>query len=183
MALRRLVFSPVLHRSTTALVLTLLLGGCGMSDDGVNDPLPRMSKKKAEEWARHWTESMARTAKAQIEPETDPDVPAADFTECIGKSGESADDGRFTLSYNMRARLPKDQHADAIRAIRDTLEEKGFEIVGYRSDPSKDPANLVDAKHPKDRQFVSAGDVSDNLLTLIVSTPCLLPPGAEQQQW
>ncbi|MFJ5102439.1 hypothetical protein [Streptomyces sp. NPDC088554] len=142
-----------------------------------------MSKPRAEEWARHWAQSMARTAKAEIQPETDPELPAAHFTECIGKNNEITDDGRFTLRYSVRAKLARAQHADAIRAIRDTLEEKGFEIVGYRSDPSKDPANLVDAKHPKDRQFVSAGDVSDNLLTLIVSTPCLLPPGAEQQQW
>ncbi|MFE3600282.1 hypothetical protein [Streptomyces sp. NPDC059142] len=142
-----------------------------------------MSKEKAEEWARHWTESMARTARAEIKPETDPDVPAASFTNCIGKNGESADDGRFTLNYSVRAKLPADQHAEAIRAIRDTLKEKGFEIQGYRSDPSKDPANLVDARHPKDHQSISAEDLNDELLVLIVNTPCLLPPGAEQRQF
>ncbi|MFD5747776.1 hypothetical protein [Streptomyces sp. NPDC127033] len=183
MALKRLTFSPVPNRIATALVLALLLGGCGMSVDGINNPLPRMGKEKAEEWARHWTESMARTARAEIQPQTDPDVPAANFTNCVGKNNESADDGRFTLDYSVRAKLLKEQHAEAIRAIRDTLTKKGFEIQGYRSDPSKDPANLVDAKHPKDHQFVSAGDVTDELLVLIVTTPCLLPPGAEQQQF
>ncbi|MFD4814567.1 hypothetical protein, partial [Streptomyces sp. NPDC058418] len=170
MDLKRLVLSPALRRSTTALALALLLGGCGMSDDGINDPLPRMSKKKAEEWARHWTGSMARTAKAEIEPETDPELPAAKFSDCIGRSGESADDGRFTLRYSVRAKLPKEQHANAIRAIRDTLKQKGFQIVGYRSDPSKDPANLVDANHPKDRQSVSVEDLNEELILLIVST-------------
>lgn len=154
-----------------------------MSDDGINDPLPRMSKKKAEEWAKHWTESMARTAKAEIEPETDPELPAAKFTNCIGQNGESADDGRFTLRYSVRAKLPKEQHAEAIRAIRDTLKQKGFEIQGYRSNPSKDPANLVDARHPKDQQSISAEDLNEELIVLIVSTPCLLPPGAEQKQF
>ncbi|MFE4057790.1 hypothetical protein ACFXP3_16085 [Streptomyces sp. NPDC059096] len=142
-----------------------------------------MSKEKAEEWARHWTESMARTAQAEIEPETDPELPAASFTNCVGKDNEVADDGRFTLRYSVRAKLAKAQHAEGVRAIRDTLKEQGFEIQGYRSDPTKDPANLVDAKHPKDQQFVSAGDVTDELLTLIVVTPCLLPPGAEQRQF
>ncbi|MFJ7998523.1 hypothetical protein ACIQ7D_15460 [Streptomyces sp. NPDC096310] len=180
MALKRPFSSTVLRRGTTALVLTLVLGGC-MSDSGINDPLPRMSKEKAEEWARHWTESMARTAQAEIEPETDPELPAANFTNCIGKNGESADDGRFTLRYSVRAKLPRERQAEAIRAVRDTLKEKGFEIQGYRSDPSKDPANLVDAKHPKDHQFVSAGDLDDKRIVLIVSTPCLLPPGVKQQ--
>ncbi|WP_345039090.1 hypothetical protein [Streptomyces sannanensis] len=138
-----------------------------------------MTKEKAEAWAKHWTESMARTAQAEI----DPGSANASFTNCIGKNNESADDGRFTLSYNVRAKLPKDRHAEAIRMIRDALEQQGFEIAGYRSDPTLDPANLVDARHPKDRHFVSAGDLNDQLLTLIVDTPCLLPPGAEQQQF
>ncbi|MFD9488634.1 hypothetical protein ACFWBX_32660 [Streptomyces sp. NPDC059991] len=84
----------------------------------------------------------------------------------------------------MRATLPRAQHAEAIRDIRDirdALKSQGFEIQGYRSDPSKDPANLVDATHPKEHHFVSAGDVAENLLVLIVATPCLLPPGAKQQ--
>ncbi|MFD8967644.1 hypothetical protein ACFV0C_22055 [Streptomyces sp. NPDC059568] len=152
-----------------------------MSDtgDGVNAPLPRMSQEKAEAWAKHWTESMARTAQAEIAPET----ATADFGNCTGRNNESADDGRFTLNYNARARLPKERHTEAVRAIRDALKKQGFEIVAYRSDPELKPANLVDAKHPKDHQFVSAGDVTDDLLTLIVNTPCLLPPDAEQQEF
>ncbi|MFE3738064.1 hypothetical protein [Streptomyces sp. NPDC059134] len=180
MALKRPLSSTMLRRGTTALALTLFLGGC-MSDGGINDPLPRMSKEKAEEWARHWTESMARTAQAEIESETDPDLPAAKFTDCVGKNNEVADDGRFTLRYSVRAKLPRERQAEAIRAVRDTLKAKGFEIQGYRSDPSKDPVNLVDAKHPKDHQFVSVEDLDDKRILLVVSTPCLLPPGVEQQ--
>ncbi|MER7998068.1 hypothetical protein [Streptomyces sp. NPDC095613] len=142
-----------------------------------------MSREETEEWARHWTESMARTAKAEIESETDPELPAANFTNCVGANGESADDGRFTLRYSVRAKLAKSQHAEGIRAIRDTLKQKGFEIQGYRSDPSKDPANLVDASHPEDRHSVSAEDLNEELIVLIVNTPCLLPPGAKQQQF
>lgn len=173
--------TPVLRNSAVALALALLLGGCMSEEKEADAPLPRMSKEKAEEWAKHWTESMTRTAKATVEPRTARGQ--ADFTNCVGKNGESADDGRFTLSYSVRAALPRTRHAEAIRDIRDALKSQGFEIQGYRSDPSKDPANLVDAKHPKDRHFVSAEDVDENLLVLIVVTPCLLPPGAKQQQF
>ncbi|MFF1476070.1 hypothetical protein ACFVYD_00480 [Streptomyces sp. NPDC058301] len=146
----------------------------------VNAPLPRMSKEKAEEWARHWTDSMTRTAKATVDPRTA--RRQADYTNCVGRNGESADDGRFTLSYSVRATLPRAQHAEAVRAIRDTLKSKGFEIQGYRSDPSKNPANLLDAQHPTDHHFISAEDLDDNLLLFVVNTPCLLPPGVKQQQ-
>ncbi|CAM5469361.1 hypothetical protein SNARM312S_01848 [Streptomyces narbonensis] len=151
-----------------------------MSDEGKNDPLPRMSKDKAEAWAKHWTESMARTAKAEIVPSTH----EANFTNCLGKKGESADDGRFTLSYHVRAKLPKAQHAAAIQAITTELKAQGFRIVGSRADASAEKGGyLVQAEHPKDRQYVSAGDVTDQLISLGVDTPCLLPPDAEQQEF
>lgn len=172
---------PMFRGVSLALALVLLLGGCvsGVGNEEANAPLPRMSTKKAEAWAKHWTESMARTAKAEIVLDT----VTANFTNCIGRNGESADDGRFTLSYNVRAKLPKEQHAEGIRAIRDALKARGFEILGYRSDPKVKPANLVDAKHPQHRQFVSAEDVTDELLVLLVTTPCLLPPDAKQQEF
>ncbi|MEU6015257.1 hypothetical protein ABZ826_14760 [Streptomyces sp. NPDC047515] len=34
-----------------------------------------------------------------------------------------------------------------------------------------------------DQQFVSVGSVGKDLLVFIVSTPCLLPPGVDQQQF
>ncbi|WP_314615507.1 hypothetical protein [Streptomyces stackebrandtii] len=173
------------RRASLALVpmLVLALGGC-VSDDttknGKNDPLPRMSRDKAQAWAKHWTESMARTARAEIVPSTH----QANFTNCLGKNGESAKDGRFTLAYNVRAELPKAEHAAGIQAITAELQAQGFKIVGSRSDAAADRGGyLVQAQHPKDRQYVSAGDVSDTRITLNVNTPCLLPPEAEQQEF
>ncbi|MFC9795013.1 hypothetical protein [Streptomyces sp. NPDC057695] len=168
------------RRAALALVptLVLLLGGC-MSDAEKNEPLPRMSKDKAESWAAHWAGSMARTAEAKLVAGDE----KASFTDCLGKGGESADDGRFTLRYSVKAALPKARQADGIRAIKDELEKQGFEIQGYRSDPAVKPVNLVDARHPKDRQAVTAEDLDDTSILLVVRTPCLLPPDAEQQEF
>ncbi|MER5850646.1 hypothetical protein ABT126_27385 [Streptomyces sp. NPDC002012] len=152
-----------------------------MSDDGVNDPLPRMSREKAEKWAKHWTDSMVSTAHARIDPGTARST--ADFTDCIGKNDESAEDGRFTLSYSVRGTLPRSEHARAVTDIRNTLKNKGFEIQSFGIDQDREPANALDAKHPKDQQFVSVGSVGQDLLVFIVSTPCLLPPGVEQQKF
>ncbi|WP_256961868.1 hypothetical protein [Streptomyces sp. NRRL B-24572] len=175
---------PMTRRASLALVpmLVLALGGC-VSDgtkNAKNDPLPRMSQEKAQAWAKHWTESMARTAKAEIVSSTH----QANFTNCPGKNGESANDGRYTLSYDVRAKLPKAEHATGIRAITDELKAQGFRIVGSRADASAGRGGyLVQAEHPTDRQYVSAGDVSDDLISLGVNTPCLLPPGVEQQEF
>lgn len=150
-----------------------------MSDNGINDPLPRMSREKAEEWGKHWVESMVRTTKG----DTLPGTLQAHFGECTGKGSETAEDGRFTLQYNGRARLPRERQAEAVRALRDELKSQGFDIVGYREDTTVRPAYLVDAQHPKDRQFVSAGDLDNGTFTYVVNTPCLLPPGVKQQQF
>ncbi|WP_327272725.1 hypothetical protein OG609_11565 [Streptomyces sp. NBC_01224] len=152
-----------------------------MSDEGVNDPLPRMSREKAEKWAKHWTDSMVSTAHAHLDPNTA--RPTADFTNCIGSNNEEADDGRFTLSYSVRGTLPRAQHAQAVTDIEKTLKGKGFDIQSFEVDLDTEPANVVDAKHPKDQQFVSVGSVDKDLLVFIVSTPCLLPPGVEQQKF
>ncbi|MFF8268890.1 hypothetical protein ACF059_16050 [Streptomyces sp. NPDC016562] len=151
-----------------------------MSDSGVNDALPRMSKEKAEAWARHWVESMARTTKSEIIPGT----PQANFTNCTGQNGETAEDGRFTLMYDARAKLPRAQYTEAMRALRAELEAQGFKIVGYQEGPAQERGAFgVQAKHPKDKQYISAGDVDEDTLTLSIDTPCLLPPDAKQQQF
>ncbi len=166
-------------RVSLTLAVTLLLGGC-MSDNGVNDPLPRMSKDKAQAWAQHWVESMARTTKSEIIAGT----PEANFHNCTGKNGETADDGRFMLMFNARATLPRDRYVEAARALKDELTKQGFEIVGYQEGPGQERgAYGLQATHPKDKQYVSAGDVGDDVWSLSVDTPCLLPPDAEQQQF
>ncbi|MFD6227910.1 hypothetical protein ACFWFZ_13660 [Streptomyces sp. NPDC060232] len=166
-------------RASLALALTVLLGGC-MSDDGVNDPLPRMSKDKAQAWAQHWVESMARTTRSEIIPGT----PEANFHPCTGKNGETADDGRFMLMFNARTKLPRDRYVEATRALRDELTKQGFEIAGYQEGPGQERgAYGLQASHPRDKQYVSASDVGDDVWSLSVDTPCLLPPDAEQQQF
>ncbi|MFB7759592.1 MULTISPECIES: hypothetical protein [Streptomyces] len=148
---------------------------------GVNDPLPRMSREDAEAWAAHWIESLARTTGGEI----DEDTKKINFFDCLGKNDEIAEDGRFDHSYSARVVLSPEARTQAVIDIRDTLEEKGFEVTSYRSDPSLTPANMLRMRHPEDHQSVTAEDFAENEnhLLLIVRTPCLLPPDVEQQQF
>ncbi|GAB2894595.1 hypothetical protein GCM10022245_32330 [Streptomyces mayteni] len=155
------------------------MSASGASDDAINDPLPRMTRDEADEWTTHWAESMARSAGAELALET----VRSSFLDCVGQNDEVADDGRFTHSYSVLANIEPERNVEAIRSIRDALESNGLEIQGYRSDPSLNPANLVDARHPEDQQSVTAEDHEEGQLLFIIRTPCLLPPGVEQQQF
>ncbi|MFD1832969.1 hypothetical protein ACFSJS_25470 [Streptomyces desertarenae] len=155
----------------------LMLGGCMSSEK--NEPLPRMSKKGAEDWARHFTESMARSAGVKIKEGT---VKPA-FHDCVGENDEVAEDGRFLLDYYARASLPVSEHAKAVKKVRADLEKRGYTINGYQETGGGKPSVLLDAAHPEKGFTVSAeGHAPQDELLFSISTPCLLPPGATQQQ-
>ncbi|MEE4591695.1 hypothetical protein V2J94_07300 [Streptomyces sp. DSM 41524] len=171
--------APVLFRTAAAAAVALLLGGC-MSDDkdDPNAPLPRMSREDAQKWARHFTESMARTAQAPI---NDKSV-RPDFSECVGKHDEVVDDGRFVLDYSARSPLPEAGHAAAVKRIRKELEKRGYDIESY--DEMKGDAQVIlRARSPKDNFyiFVEAYGEQKSILYDII-TPCLLPPGVKQKK-
>ncbi|MEU7636375.1 hypothetical protein AB0C11_09785 [Streptomyces sp. NPDC039016] len=150
-----------------------------MNDDGKNDPLPVKSQEQAEHLARSLVDSLAGEYDLKVDGKT----VHKEFRDCFGKEGESADDGRFDLTYAVRAALPEAEHGKAIRAMRKRLEAQGYKISGYREDKTKDPWALMDAKGGKDNLFVSVESyLPPTLLVFSVTTPCFLPPGTKQEQ-
>ncbi|MBN3930970.1 hypothetical protein IQ279_15250 [Streptomyces verrucosisporus] len=146
----------------------------------VNEPLPRMSKKKAEEWARHFTDSMARSAGVKISQKTVNPT----FHECVGKNDEVAEDGRFNLDYYSRAPLKVADHAESVKKIREDLKRNGYKIDGYQEIHGENPSVILDASDPDKGFSISVrGYHPDDELFFSISTPCLLPPGATQQQF
>ncbi|WP_411138047.1 hypothetical protein [Streptomyces sp. C10] len=150
-----------------------------MNDGGKNDPLPVKSQEQAEHLVRSLVDSLAEEYDLKVDGKT----VHKEFRDCFGKEGESADDGRFDLTYAARAALPEPEHGKAIRAMRKRLEAQGYKISGYREDKTKDPWALMDAKGGKDNLFVSVESyMPPNQLVFSVNTPCFLPPGVKQQQ-
>jgi hypothetical protein len=145
---------------------------------GKNAPLPRMSRRDAQTWAAHFTQSMARSAGAEIDTKSiDPR-----FHDCVGKHDEVVHDGRFDLTYWADAPLAQHRQGTGVAKIRDDLKARGYTIVSFRNDPSMDPAVALQAYSPDQHFSVDiSGYTSPDALTISVSTPCLLPPGAEQQ--
>ncbi|MER6053169.1 hypothetical protein ABT168_38005, partial [Streptomyces sp. NPDC001793] len=133
-----------------ALLALLASGGC-MYDGGKNDPLPVKSRGQAEHLVRSLVDSMAGEYGLKADDKT----VDKEFRDCFGKGGESATDGRFDLTYAVRATLPEPEHGRAIRAMRKKLEAEGYKISGYREDRTKNPWALMDAKGGKDNLFVT----------------------------
>ncbi|MFB7949911.1 hypothetical protein ACFC6L_33965 [Kitasatospora phosalacinea] len=152
--------------------LSLLLGAC-MNNPDPNEPLPVMAKSDAQAWAQQMTEYMAQSADVTLTADTVKPF----FSNCEGKNGEVADDGRYTLAYHVASTVPLAEHPDAVRKIKTALEKDGFTITSYRETVNDQPDALLYAKHNEGRYFidVSTGGGTDRL-TFTVNTRCLMPP-------
>ncbi|MEU3709235.1 hypothetical protein [Streptomyces catenulae] len=161
--------------------VTLFTGGCmSQNDAALNKPLPRKIRTAALSWAKQYTNVMAHYAGVSV---ADAPPPLESFEDCVGQNDEVADDGRFTLSYTVYAHLPQGKHIEAVRKVRHALEEHAVKITSYEERPAR-PEVLLYGYHEKERFSLIADSVKPpNLLRFSVSTPCFLPPGAEQQHF
>ncbi|MGW9434408.1 hypothetical protein ACWHA1_41675 [Streptomyces decoyicus] len=173
----------LLLRTTVAAVLALTATACTPSDGpDPKAPLPVLSKKSAEQRARQLTETMAQAAGGKATPRGT--RPAA-FSGCVGRNGETADDGRFDLQYGAAMAMPAGEQARAARKIRSALAKDGYRVAGYRNDPKAKPAVLLDMTNDRTAYAVSAETAGDSAqhMVLRVNLPCHLPPGTKQQQF
>lgn len=147
-----------------------------MTDSGKNDPLPVKSKDGAERSVRELIDSLAGQYRLRVDGTT----VHKEFRDCFGENHERASDGRFDLTYSVRAQLPGTEHGKALRPMRKKLEAEGYKILGYRAEPSQ---ALMDARGGSDNFFVSVDTYGrGNALVFSVNTPCFLPPGVKQEQ-
>ena len=146
----------------------------------MNRPLPRMSREKAQEWAHHFTQSMARSAKVEVSEKSI----RPNFTECVGRNNEVPEDGRFVLDYYARAHLSNDKHIDAVKQIREDLKKNGYKIDGYREIKGSKQSVILDASSPEKGFSMSAeGHYKEPQILFSIHTPCLMPPGKKQKQY
>lgn len=94
-----------------------------------------------------------------------------------------SEDGRYTLTYTVYAKLPEGQHIATVRKVRKALEAHGVRITGYTERPEV-PESILYGRNDKEGTFLIADSVNPpGTLRLSVSTPCFLPPRAKQQQF
>nr|BFD96273.1 hypothetical protein KitaXyl93_76330 [Kitasatospora sp. Xyl93] len=162
---------------TAAALLLAVLSGCSSAHPADrSDTPPVKSKADAQAWAQQITEHMAQTAGI----ETDASTIDALFTPCTGKNGETAPDDRYILMYSVKSTVPRAQHPEAVRKVRDMLVGEGLTVKGYRETVDGKPDALVDAFHPSSRYSATASTsgTADRMYLRVV-TPCLLPPPEE----
>ncbi|MYT73313.1 MULTISPECIES: hypothetical protein [unclassified Streptomyces] len=153
-------------------------------DDDRNAPLPRMEREAALKWARGYTAHLADVAGV----ETIASTAKTHFEDCIGANGEVAEDGRYSLFYYINSPAPSTDHTRIVRTLRTELTKRGYEITSYREFKSAYESSALSARSKKDDYVVEADTVGDGKdkpqrFSFAVRTPCMLPPGAKQQQF
>jgi hypothetical protein len=166
----------------------LLVAGCASQDDtspkGVNSPLPRTAREDALRSAKDTTARMARLTAAELLPDTAKAV----YEPCVGQNDEVANDGRYTLFYYVYSPAPAAEHTRMVRKLRSQLPGQGYEVTSYREFESATASAVFRARNKKNDYRVEAGTVGSGKskpqrFSFAVRTPCLLPPGAQQQKF
>ncbi|MER6093475.1 hypothetical protein [Streptomyces bluensis] len=152
--------------------------------DDPNAPLPRMEKDAAVKWAEDYTAYMARLTDVELIPST----AKVNFEACVGQNDEVAEDGRYSLFYYVRSPAPVTEHTSVVRTLRRELAQQGYEVTGYREFQDAYASAVFRARNKKNSYRVTAetvgsGRTNPQRLSFSVRTPCMLPPGAKQQQF
>ncbi|MEU6541825.1 hypothetical protein [Streptomyces sp. NPDC046859] len=147
-------------------------------------PLPRTAKDDALRWAKDRTAYMAEITDVQLKPST----ATVHFENCLGANDEVAEDGRYSLFYYVDSLAPVTEHTRVVRTLRQKLEKQGYEVTGYREFKDAYTSAVFRANDRKSHYRVTAetvgsGKTKPQALSFAVRTPCMLPPGVEQQQF
>lgn len=143
-----------------------------------------MEKDAALKWAKDYTAYMAEVSDVELIESTE----TIEYEDCLGADDEVADDGRYSLFYYVRSPAPVTVHTRVMRVLRDELKKKGYEITGYREFKNAYESAVFSARNPKngysvEAETVGSGKTKPQRLTFAIRTPCMLPPGVEQQQF
>ncbi|MFM9368253.1 hypothetical protein [Streptomyces sp. Da 82-17] len=143
-----------------------------------------MEKAAALKWAKDYTSYMAKVTEVELIQSTE----TVEYEDCLGENDEVAEDGRYNLFYYVRSPAPTKEHTRVVRILHEELKKKGYEITGYREFKNSYESAIFSARNPKNNYSVEAetvgsGRTKPQRLTFAVRTPCMLPPGAKQQQF
>lgn len=152
--------------------------------DDPNAPLPRMKKDAALKWAKDYTAYMARITDVELDPSTE----KVHFEACVGENDEVAKDGRYSLFYYIYSPAPTSEHTRVVQTLRQTLPKHGYEVTSYREFKNSYTSAVFRARNKESSYTVStttvgSGKKEPQALSFAVRTPCMLPPGAKQQQF
>ncbi|TQJ90399.1 hypothetical protein [Streptomyces sp. SLBN-31] len=149
-----------------------------------NAPLPRVDRKAAAKWAEEYTTYLARLTGVALDPST----ARANFEPCLGRNDEIATDGRYSLFYYVNSPAPVTEHTRVVRTLRHELPQQGYEVTAYREFENAYASAVFRARDTRSSYLVTADTVGSGRtrpqrLSFAVRTPCLLPPGVEQQRF
>jgi hypothetical protein len=152
--------------------------------DDRNAPLPRMAKDDAVKWAKDYTAYMAGLAGVELTASS----ARTKFEACVGANDEVPEDGRYSLFYYVDSPAPVEEHTRIVQKLRSELPERGYEVTSYREFKNSYESAAFSARNRKNGYSVEAdtvgsGKTKPQVFNFAVRTPCMLPPGVEQQKF
>lgn len=149
-----------------------------------NAPLPRMKKGVALQRAEKYTAYMAQLAQVELLPQT----AKTHYEACVGENNEVPEDGRYSLFYYIYSPAPSSEHTRIVHTLLRKLPYHGYEVTSYREFKSAYSSAVFRAQNKKNKYHVAAetvgsGKTRPQRFSFSVRTPCMLPPGAKQQQF
>lgn len=87
-----------------------------------------------------------------------------------------------------RRTAPARDRTRIVRKLRSELPKPGYEVTSYREFKSASASSVFRARSKKDdynieAETVGSGKTKPRRFSFAVRTPCMLPPGAKQQQF
>ncbi|MFE5185298.1 hypothetical protein [Streptomyces sp. NPDC056628] len=165
------------------LAALLLTAACTSGSEDPNVPLPRREKDDALRWAKDYTAYVAKLTDVELLPDTE----KVHFEDCLGKNDEVAEDGRYSLFYYVYSPAPATDHTRIVRRLRSELPKRGYEVTAYREFKNAYESATLGARNKNnytvEADTVGSGEDKPQRFSFAVRTPCMLPPGVEQQQF
>ncbi|MFR9674670.1 hypothetical protein [Streptomyces sp. TR06-5] len=142
-----------------------------------------MKKDAALKWAEDYTTYMARLTDVDLLPPT----AHVNWENCVGVNDEVAEDGRYSLFYYIYSPAPTSEHTRVVRKLRHELPQHGYKVLGYRQFKNSYESATLQMRNVENSYLITAhtvgsGQTGPQRLSFGVRTPCMLPPGVEQQQ-
>jgi hypothetical protein len=161
--------------STTAVLLAATGCGGGKDTPGAKEtPLPTKPEAEITQLVKSYADTAATTVGGPLQKWETVAAP------CVGRTGETATDGRWSLTGHANIPLARDQHVAVLTHLRDQWKQQGYEITEFRTFPPDNKTGALIARNPQDHISISLeSDGPGTSFAVLIATPCYKPAPGE----
>lgn len=169
-------FTTWVRRIVAVVAALCLLASCTSDIPGggpEEEPLQTKPEAEIAELARTRAQEIADTVGHPLENWR------TNTSPCLGRRGETAEDGRWTLSGFAGLPVPPDEQLATLARVREMWQQRGYEITEDRVFPSG-AGGAVSTRDPSTGITISLSTTKDyERVALILAAGCYMPVDGE----